>query len=796
MKKKLFLATILLLLCITTGDVKADYNGGNGGSGVPSSGDCSGLAAPCTWMNKSFTLVQITLIYYDGSSWIQQGNPYFITNSQYSLGKLIGDGISHERIAVNGSINTCGDANNPPYNNGIKGGCSYNIDWLKRMYSAVEGGAFAEINALDLINKMGINLNSLRNHNEKIDYNSIGYRFLIEPVYNWVLPNSTTEKYMTVKEMFRQYGQSSNSTQDAEWSWLLHTEIDDIGIRAPGGPTTNGDDIANKRLGYGYNIINPPNIFKSCYKVSAQGTPAVCEKTNEPNIGTYSEGYTKISCDGATQEEQDATENGRLVKTVNSNCKIYCKESVITKFPGNIMPAVTQGSYFVWPSFGKTKNELHQLDIEGTRNCVMKGNSCGNYTATVNDLYRNFETDAKIKYNDPDYKRDIKLEVDTTRNTSSISQSGGNITVKRNVSLKIPNNIYRYVDKQTGKSVDTKGGSNDRYTDIGFGNLPVSFKVPTGSKQNIQLFDIKLGVGNVFGNLANKTPYSCTYEATNISTKCVCPPGSKNPGKDLWCKIAGSGEENLSCATAQSKYCDVPNGTETPGGDESCPSRYCPPPNQAISLDACLFAGNTYNQCFSKLCTGGSPNIEYRCPDDTPNKGMLLTGCVEELEKKGYSTPAAFEACKTINCPIKGINIIYRTINLNNPFPSKNPNQGGAIAGFNLSVNGRYPGTNWNSRELVKTKILNNRSTTGNAVYEKQPMYSITLNANNMRAVRAYNRKKLNPAGYSDFTLDCLGTDGSRCRSNAFLRGNIKLLTGKGTCDRATGASQFDVCAR
>ncbi|MDD3340659.1 MAG: hypothetical protein PHN72_00440 [Bacilli bacterium] len=797
MKKKmgLLLFTLLCFFMVNTSDVKAYYNGSGGTSAPAGGGTCVGLAWPCTWWNREFTAVQISLVYYDGNSWGQIGHSYYIINSEYYgyADKLRGDVGGAQYVEVNDSISTCG-AGRGPYD-----GCEYGYEWLKRRYDAEGGGPNVANNDIALLQKMGVNPASLnRPHSGKIDYNSKGYRFVVEPILNWILPGQSVEKFMTVKEVFSQHGGTSNDFQHPTQSWLLHTLKDDIGIRAYGEPSGDIGLIGNSRSGYGYNIINPKSdIFQACYKISGAGTPAVCKNTNTSNFGSYQETYTKVDCNSATQEEKDTTENGRLVKTLNGSCKIYCKESVITEFPGNVLPASAKGSYFVWPSLGNGINDKHQLNIKGTRTCKAVGSGCsGNVNAS--DLYAGFQSSMRVSYNDPKYGREFELTQQKDNNnhvTESITCDGcagirDNKTITVNITRKyiIPDKIYRFIDNKTKESVDaTKGVTNSpNYTDVGQGNLPISNKADIKKTYNLQIKDIKLGVNNIFGAIANKNTYTCNYKVKETSEGCKCPPGTKNSGIDLYPYTAS---EKLTCIEAQAKYCNgsVPQPPDIP--------KYCLD-NNKVQIESCVNnSGKGYEYCYNKYCGTNGP---YNCPGDNPGEDpMDVTGCVETALKQnpGASISTVLKYCQDTVCPggTPKPRYIYRTINLENPFPSKNLDRG--VAGFNLSVNsGRYPGPNWNSRELVTSKILNNRNVSANKVYNKEPIYVITLDPSRLRAVKGYNRAQ--NKGYADFTLNCYGKDatgnmdGSKCMSS-FLRTN-SILTG-GTCNGGSSAS-FDSC--
>ena len=117
--------------------------------------------------------------------------------------------------------------------------------------------------------------------------------------------------------------------------------------------------------------------------------------------------------------------------------------------------------------------------------------------------------------------------------------------------------------------------------------------------------------------------------------------------------------------------------------------------------------------------------------------------------------------CTDTDCPL-GIDVIFRPISLDNPFPGKD-----------ADVDGRETGTNWcygtddcsNTNPIVTSVITNNRGVETEAIYkEREPLYIIELNPARIKEIREYN----NTTTYDDFNLDC-DSDGNNCKSK-FIR--------------------------
>ena len=132
--------------------------------------------------------------------------------------------------------------------------------------------------------------------------------------------------------------------------------------------------------------------------------------------------------------------------------------------------------------------------------------------------------------------------------------------------------------------------------------------------------------------------------------------------------------------------------------------------------------------------------------------------------------------------------VIYRPIDLSNPFPD-------------IDGNGRKTGTNWcyngnckNNNTTVKNVILDNRDVSSDEVYNLEPMYSFTLTPSIINQIRQYNKN----SKYDDIVMTCdrdnKGNNvlGRHCISD-YLDDLITLTNATGTCtqDRKT---TFDSC--
>lgn len=872
------------------------YNGsGMGYESSGSKGSCDNVAvgSVCNWNQKNYRAIKLTLIYYDGKNRKQLGKPYYIADrNAFNLEDTFkANNVSYE---INASIHegTLGDK------------VEYNIDSIKKFIT--NPANFARI-----ISNMGLTMNDLDEESEEgIGFGKVGYRMLIEPFSSWVINRGDGQRleYFTVKEIYglKYHIATHRYSEYLKWMVVDSPDIDVSTTPYPGiesatgeytdsamGGISSSSFIADPTSKYGYNIVNLGDLIdnRKCYQVNVTSNPAICKNTNTTNKGSYTETMKEVKCTNDNKDLQENSKYGKKVYKINNDCSVHCIESLTTYFPGNIIPAGKLGGYFEWPSIHSNR---FALTINGKRTCHIKFErgvtdpnkilTCAKTNLTVSQLYGDFNAKGQVKFNDPEYGKNVALskdyEFESCKNCQGISSSNKKevenreIVVIKNTRLKLPKKTYQYINKKTKKSIDgpLKEGANQKnYTNIGFGNLPISLKAKPNKKYSLTLVNLKIGANATFSKKANSSAYECKYKVTSTPTEsCKCPVGTKRAGKSLDKLLANNTYK--SCPDAQANECDktppppdddpyCPVGTKyandeehskkyrkcladhtemyckdehcndpseekycfTVGGtpknlteyvlehgvsyeeaeEKLCPTTpppppppsdqgyYCPEgtkyPNRNITF--CLNSGEgNYNQCVEKYCN--KKDEGYQCPD-----GQDISLCVSVRIKNGASENAAINYCKDALCG-KDIRIIYRTIDLDNPFPSKKLNGNLGWTSNTGRKTGRYPGYNWNSEILVKNKILNNRGTEGDKLYNKKPLYTIKLSANNIQKIRSYNKNQLkNDDGYSDFTLNCLD-NGTKCLSNNFLRnsGNTggNILTG-GTC-KNTGKNTFDTC--
>lgn len=513
----------------------------------------------------------------------------------------------------------------------------------------------------------------------------------------------------------------------------------------------------------------------------------------------------------------DTKSKPNCVQTKYEDCKIVtARDCTDADYPHNDEINALEA---VKADINKSKNSciVYINNFVGMAGTYVQVASCNNLTIDKNSLY-NFETDAAMSFDGPDGTETVTLDKISevyTCSTNNCIQANKLTTAESNTaSLSFYFNNYNQTQfANLVNSINDKGGSRERlitieadvtyslpsgsitedkgngnYTVANYNGFKISKNSSVGVKYNLNVYNTVLGHNNVFGDLLNKD-YVCTYEVTETTTDdCICPEGTINSGKDLFCMISDNG---MTCADAKLQYC---NDSSITIPDTCSEERYCLN-DPSKDLSPCINTGYSYDYCENLICNGGKQS-KYTCKN-TNNVGgkMDITSCVMTKMAQGLSESDAIDKCDSLVCPIKGgLRIIYRTISLENPFPGKNIT--GGVKGFNTDVNGRYPGSNWNSQTLVKNHIRYSRTKDSSASYgskiyqNEEPLYTFVLNASTINAIRNYNETH----SYDDFELDCKNNNSTACVSSFVHNAGLSGLTG-GDCAYSTSKNNFYRCS-
>ena len=212
-----------------------------------------------------------------------------------------------------------------------------------------------------------------------------------------------------------------------------------------------------------------------------------------------------------------------------------------------------------------------------------------------------------------------------------------------------------------------------------------------------------------------------------------------------------------------------------------CPSGICV---DAVCTEGCkwTYSGGKYGKYIKKCSNqGGKDNCGYinnACGDEATLKGKLSMklgrlSITDGLDENAI-TPADVRAAIG-ECAGENKRVVFRTVDLQNPFPG-------------ASGDGRTPGENWNSKSIVENELIKARGATGYGLYNKEPLYTITLTPNTINKIKKYNESN----NYSDFNLDC--ENDSKCVSTYLQELKREgIITSQIDACRNT-SSKFDEC--
>lgn len=532
----------------------------------------------------------------------------------------------------------------------------------------------------------------------------------------------------------------------------------------------------------------------------------------------------KNSCNSYVDSVNNLIKFGEELQNCTST-KIYCSGSSCNWYNYTTNVDLTWGD----PEYGENAGTIiTDSQLEKTIN----------YSTKSQEVYinTNFDLLPNLSYNN--ISNNIRSIVNrlTTANSSGITPYkltlAQKIVFDVDVTYSLPTNknnlLYNYVVKRNDsfKAQTAKPSSDSNYTTIGFSNLPISYNASSSTSYQLKLMNIVFGEGKYTPN-----DYICNYNVTKtLPTDCLCPPGTKYTGKDLSDLMI---DQKLTCSEAQEQYCDTDKNACPDGSHSSemmecmetkdyftCYDTYCRtdknktkycPDDPTVNISACL-NNFDYDYCVKTLCDsshGGDDGDgkKYKCKNTNGVDGeMDITSCVQVKMAQGLTESEAISACDALVCPLSGLRIIYRTISLENPFPSKLADADTTnipvdlkIGMFNDDVRGRYPGTNWNDQKLVQNHILTVKRTSGivdgSDIYNTEPLYRFELNTTTINKIREYNKQRVENGGYADFTLECRINNAKACVSENFVHNqDLSGIVG-GVCMNSTSKNDFYKCS-
>lgn len=496
------------------------------------------------------------------------------------------------------------------------------------------------------------------------------------------------------------------------------------------------------------------------------------------------------------------------------------------------------------------------IEIHKIKQCISPDNntSClNNYINGENSLgdFGTVKISYKEKKGEGRYNTsELKLDVDTSAerkmvkkvSSSVVSTDDGNrtvVTAEGIQSYVLPENTFRYFELGSGTATTNKKPRVD-YKDEGTATLPISNGNFVGKRESsssaggtVTLHYSLPKNSKIAKAFDNPTYFQNQKDTKNIYKKYISGEVTEAEDKnDL--KNSSCAKIYESTTSSNFKQCAKDNATDTTRKcrtaikDYSCQFNVCKEGEVVgangkcggdCSTGKCLCrieGGKYYNQngreiskaAYEKDCTCKVLGLGQYLGKD----GNLLTNYYEYLRQCPSSCPPEVqnECTYTINgdrcarcpsgacpmpggvCPYGGGDVIYRPIDLVNPFPSQ-------------SGGGRQTGDNWcyydlqnnkldcgggngsdTTNKVVQSQIKKNRGVSSYSVYGMDPMYEINLDTNDIRKLRNINYN------YDDWShIKCNSSTG--CRSE-FLRGTIGIDGGvcasnpKG-CEKGRGES-------
>ena len=505
---------------------------------------------------------------------------------------------------------------------------------------------------------------------------------------------------------------------------------------------------------------------------------------SKPSCGTS--GYGKIEdindwdCIYASAYSSDSTIKNYFLKygSTTSACSVYCRDKLEYYYPGSGMIALA-GNYFTignnisnYSTYIDSTTDLTKVRaaILGpvktsiTRQCSILGTANSTCIQKRNEQLNKIDTTSpQIEFSyESDYYNNPVETLKTSKTTSSIT--GGSIKQKNVLyTYSLKDSTYKFVAKNIGISYKN-ASSIGKYPYINIGpHLPIHFS-EVDEKIDFQITIKKFNLPN-FDSLVLQGQTVATKFVTSIETyiQNLITEGRVNPKNinglyyldqsfiDLLKKnnYDETSFLQMDCANTSSYTCSSnKNGI------------YCYDKGKYTDNEA------TYDSLKSCIRT----KVNSLTSQKASYKNDMLYSC--NFSSEGYTDDP--------NNP-SGINVIFRPISLNNPFPGKIGN--GRTTGYNWCYGNNCSNTN----DIVKAKITNNRSVETEEIYKDlDPLYTITLNPATIKSIRSYNDENK----YDDFNLTC--SNGNKCLSK-FIRDKFEnYFSGCGISGRTRGLD----CAR
>lgn len=322
---------------------------------------------------------------------------------------------------------------------------------------------------------------------------------------------------------------------------------------------------------------------------------------------------------------------------------------------------------------------------------------------------------------------------------------------------KLYSGVYNYVRKDNGQSLNYNPGSN--YYVVGYSNLPTHYSRKTRSDYTFSLdFSPEVfGVNQKFYKFM-KLGYNTGITYGQESIVSIYEKLWNNPYLNGLINDCYEGGTHLSHSfvNAINSYGISTNDFLT----TPCAKQYnCRlVSSYKVSCSGDILSSYNYSRNYQQLRACIQSQIVDRVGQPAFTDTDYTYKCTYTIKNEIVCPPDT-------GCEYIGLSAIYRTINLNNPFPS------------------RTAGPNWNS-SAVSSYITNNRGVNTNKIYSSRgPLYKITLTPNLISSIKDYNKNH----NMSDYNLNCNGA-GLECKSNFIRSTYASYFSGCGISGKGIGS--------
>lgn len=591
---------------------------------------------------------------------------------------------------------------------------------------------------------------------------------------------------------------------------------------------------------------------RACKKYVSDYKPKTCINNTSENYTKYSETECRMTVTPYCENGSEVV-NGKccvgntVVDKVNNTKTGKCRSTTQTQ--NKVCPYDDPNKQYYTENSTSSICRLISTNNNIVYTCpsgfTLNGTTCiNNCTSEVKEKFKsrieeklnNPQFSAYLKVDSSNRKINDKLETYNVKTTllNSTRENGQlkGFKIENTYNVRMNESINRFYNKLTGEVSDS---NRTGYFDRGEGVISLNRNSKTFGLNNtinnyyLEINNFKnIGIDTTFDNILNNSGYVCQYRITDKSN-CKCPIGTKNDGDSVYNISAYINNQNpkveasnadvtYSCIELQEKYCNYEIQQE-----------YCKKDSEEkVNITDCIKNKNTtyeeaYKICEKENCNPGNnyctKNCVYidkkinntvytiqKCNNSTEICGFYLH-CIEDKEtsqsyldlvsqrlnttnivkslRNGLNIENIESAIRGLDSSICGIKnnpkIVYREIDLNNPFPGKEGTS-------------RDAGYNWKSDTIINEKITNNRGVTANQIYNKEPIYTITLTPQVIKEIRKYNdNNKYN---------DLLKCSDNVCISS-FIHGNdnslktMGVLNGINNCtslNTSSNLSSFDSC--